>query len=92
MNPRVKTVTALSSHRLSIVFTDGQRRCLDVAPYLAFPVFQALRDPKLFGQVAADHGTVAWPGGIDLDPDSVFLECLPESTEPTVAQTTLESC
>lgn len=86
MNPRVKSVTALSSHQLSIVFTDGQRRRMDISPYLAYPVFQPLRDAELFQQVVADHGTVSWPGGIDLDPDSVFLESSPEGTEATHAQ------
>ncbi len=92
MNPRVKSVTALPLHRLSIVFTDGQRRHMDVSPYLAYPVFHALRDPDLFRRVTADHGTVAWPGGIDLDPDSVFLESLPESMDPGDVPLALERC
>ena len=35
---------------------------------------RALREPGLFELVQADHRTVSWPGGIDLDPDSVYLE------------------
>lgn len=86
MNPRVKSVTALSHYQLSIVFTDGQRRRMDVSAYLAYPAFQPLRDNELFRKVAADHGTVSWPGGIDLDPDSVFLESSPEVSEASQAQ------
>ena len=89
MNPRVKSVTALPLHRLSIVFTDGQRRRMDVSPYLVYPVFHPLRDPDLFRRAAADHGTVAWPGGIDLDPDTVFLESAPEPTDPRESPDTL---
>lgn len=89
MNPRVKSVTALPLHRLSIVFTDGQRRRMDVSPYLVYPVFHPLRDPDLFRRAAADHGTVAWPGGIDLDPDTVFLESAPEPTDPRESQASL---
>ena len=89
MNPRVKSVTALPLHRLSVVFTDGQRRRMDVSPYLAYPVFHPLRDPDLFRRVRADHGTVAWPGGIDLDPDTVFLESAPEPTDPRESPDTL---
>lgn len=89
MNPRVKSVTALPMHHLSIVFTDGQRRRMDVSPYLVYPVFHPLRDPDLFRRAAADHGTVAWPGGIDLDPDTVFLESAPEPTDPRESQATL---
>jgi hypothetical protein len=89
MNPRVKSVTALPLHRLSVVFTDGQQRRMDVSPYLAYPVFHPLRDPDLFRRVSADHGTVAWPGGIDLDPDTVFLESAPEPTDPRESPATL---
>jgi Protein of unknown function (DUF2442) len=48
-----------------------------VRPYLAYPVFERLREPSFFALVQPDHGTVSWPGGIDLDPDSVYLESVP---------------
>ena len=50
---------------------------MDVKPYLAYPVFERLREKEFFALVRADHGTVSWPGGIDLDPDSVYLEGVP---------------
>jgi hypothetical protein len=50
---------------------------MDVSPYLAYPVFERLREPGFFALVHADHGTVSWPGGIDLDPASVYLESVP---------------
>jgi Protein of unknown function (DUF2442) len=77
MNPRVVTVAALEDCALQLQFTNGERRRLDVRPYLAYPVFGRLREPSFFLLVRADHGTVAWPGGIDLDPDSVYLESIP---------------
>ena len=62
---------------------DGEQRRMDVTPYLAYPVFQRLRDPGFFAEVQADHGTVCWPAGIDLDPDSVYLESVPvDQTAP----------
>jgi hypothetical protein len=67
----------MPSHQLRVEFTDGQSRLLDVKPYLSYPVFHPLYNPAVFNQVQADHGTVSWPGGIDLDPDSVFLESVP---------------
>ena len=50
---------------------------MDVSPYLAYAVFERLREPAFFALVQTDHGTVNWPGGIDLDPDSVYLESVP---------------
>ncbi len=74
MNPRVTSVTPLPGHALLLSFNNGEQRRLDVRPYLAYAVFERLRDPGFFAMVRADHGTVSWPAGIDIDPDSVFLE------------------
>ena len=77
MNPRVTTVTPLEDHALLLYFNSGEQRRLDVRPYLAYSVFERLREPEFFALVQADHGTVSWPAGIDLDPDSVYLESVP---------------
>jgi len=74
MNPRVVAVTPLEHPLLLLTPSNGERRRLDLTPYLAYPVFERLREPGFFALVHADHGTVSWPGGIDLDPDSVYLE------------------
>ncbi|MDP1901614.1 MAG: DUF2442 domain-containing protein [Rubrivivax sp.] len=77
MNPRVTAVTPLEGCALLLQFNNGDRRRMDVRPYLAYPVFERLREPAFFALVQADHGTVNWPGGIDLDPDSLYLESVP---------------
>ena len=77
MNPRVVSVAALDAHALHLHFDNGEQRRMDVGPYLAYAVFERLRNPGFFALVQADHGTVIWPGGIDLDPDSVYLESVP---------------
>jgi hypothetical protein len=77
MNPRVTAVTPLKDHALLLQFNNGEQRRIDVSPYLAYPVFERLREPGFFAPAQADHGTVSWPAGIDLDPDSVYLESVP---------------
>lgn len=77
MNPRVIAVTPLENQVLLLQFGNGEQRRLDVLPYLAYVVFERLREPAFFALAHADHGTVGWPGGIDLDPDSVYLENVP---------------
>jgi len=77
MNPRVVTVMPIESHALLLRFDNGEQRRMDVSPYLAYAVFEPLREPTFFARALADHGTVSWPGGIDLDPDSVYLESVP---------------
>jgi hypothetical protein len=77
MNPRVTAAVALDDRHLQLQFSNGEQRRLDLQPYLAYPVFERLREPAFFALVQADHGTVSWPGGIDLDPDSVYLDSVP---------------
>ena len=74
MNPRVIAVTPLEDHALLLQFNNGEQRRLDVRPYLAYGVFERLREPAFFALAQPEHGTVGWPGGIDLDPDSVYLD------------------
>lgn len=77
MNPRVTAVTPRADHALVLRFSNGEQRRMDVRPYLAYGVFERLHEPGFSALARADHGTVAWPGGIDLDPDSVFLDSVP---------------
>lgn len=83
MNPRVTAVTPLAGHALLLQFNNGEQRRMDVSPYLVYPVFERLREAEFFALATADHGTVGWPAGIDLDPDSVYLESVPvDQTAP----------
>ena len=84
MNPRVTAVVPLGNNTLLVQFTNGEQRRMDVRPYLAYPVFERLRQAEFFALVQAHHGTVSWPGGIDLDPDSVYLDSVP-TTQTTPA-------
>ncbi|MFV1969116.1 MAG: DUF2442 domain-containing protein [Pirellulaceae bacterium] len=69
---RVATVKALDGYCLQIEFTDGVTGTLDVSDRLFGPVFEPLKDPRLFAQVRVDpFGAICWPNGADLAPDAV---------------------
>jgi len=53
---------------LCLVFDDGVVRGVDLADELWGPMFEPLKDPAFFATVTVDHGSVAWPNGVDLDP------------------------
>ena len=74
MNPRVKTVATLPAMKLQLEFLDGRRATFDVSPFTDYPAFAPLKDPTYFNRAVVDHGTVAWPGGIDFDPDTLYLD------------------
>jgi hypothetical protein len=55
--------------------TDDRTLERDLGSLLVGPVFEPIRrDPTLFGQVRVEHGTVVWPGDIDLCPDVFDME------------------
>jgi hypothetical protein len=37
-------------------------------------IFERLRDPSVFDQVHIEHGTLVWPGKVDLSPDVMHDE------------------
>ena len=74
MNPRVQAVKALPGFVLDLAFADGRRALFDVAPFMVYPVFECLKDAAIFNQAVVHHGTVAWPGGVDFDPDTLYLD------------------
>lgn len=45
MNPRVTAVTPSQGQVLLLQFNNGEQRRMDVGPYLAYPVFERLREP-----------------------------------------------
>jgi len=73
---RVKHVRPLADFRLEVKFADGTQGLVDMARLLARDcgVFGPLRELSLFNQVFVDDGAVAWPGGLDLAPDTMHEE------------------
>ena len=73
---RVKHVRPLADFRLEVKFADGTQGLVDMARLLARDcgVFKPLREMSLFNQVFVDDGAVAWPGGLDLAPDTMHEE------------------
>ena len=78
MNPRVKSVKALSGYRLKIVFSNDEVGLYDCRPLLEFGVFGELRDEACFRQVRAELGTVVWPHEQDICPDTLYMDSVRE--------------
>jgi hypothetical protein len=74
---KVVEVRPLPGYRLFITFADGTRGEVDVSKSIFGPmpgVFEQLRNSARFAQVGIDHGTVVWPGELDLAPDAMYDE------------------
>jgi hypothetical protein len=73
MGSRLLNVRPLGDYRLRVEFEDGTTGEIDLSDRLTGPVFEPLRDPKLFSQVSVDEfGVVCWPNGADLAPDAIY--------------------
>jgi len=76
MNPRVKNVIPLQEHLLELIFTNDEKKVFDLKPYLNFGIFAELKNQDLFNTVKASCGTVVWDNGIDICPDTIYLESI----------------
>jgi len=69
----VMAVKVLGGHRLWLRFDDGAEGEIDMKPFLEpfINLFAPLEDPKYFAKVRVRRaaGTIAWPNGVELDPD-----------------------
>lgn len=72
--PHMIAATPRPEHVVRVMFADGEVRDVDVTPLLDTEVFRSLREEAVFEQVRVDEelGTIAWPGGADLDPDVIY--------------------
>lgn len=71
---KIVEAEARSGYRLWVRYEDGTEGEVDLSDLVGQGVFSAWEDPDIFKQVFVDPEThtVAWPGGIDLCPDSLY--------------------
>ena len=74
MNPRVQNVKPESNYMLVITFDSGESKQFDVKPYLNIGIFNELKNISLFNTVKPFLGSIQWENGLDLCPDTLYLE------------------
>jgi len=76
--PTVIRATYRGDYRIELVFQDGVQAIVDFAQWLDGPVFEPLRDREYFKRFFIDGGTVAWPNGADVAPETLYEEAAAE--------------
>ena len=70
---RIKHASALDNFIVRLTLTSGDVVERDLEAVLWGPVFEPLgRDPAIFRQVLVEAGTIVWPNGADIDPDTLI--------------------
>ena len=64
---------ARPQYRLFVEFADGVSGEIDLSSRLFGPMFEPLKDERVFAQVRLDEfGAPCWPNGADLAPDALY--------------------
>ena len=60
-----------------IQFENGELRRFDISPYMDQKPRVTLKGSPLFYRAKVEYGTVAWPGEIDIDPETLYELSVP---------------
>ena len=58
-------------YRIHLTFNDGLENTVDFAAWLDGPVFEPLQDQGYFQRFFLEGGTVTWPNGADIAPETL---------------------
>lgn len=58
--------------RIHLTFNDSAEGTVDFQGWLEGPIFEPLKDRSYFQQFFVEGGTVAWPNGADIAPETLY--------------------
>ena len=65
-------VSVQSDFVLFLDFENGERRAFNMTAYLDQKPWARLKCGSVFQGAFVENGTVAWPGNIDIDPETLY--------------------
>jgi hypothetical protein len=74
--PAVERARYVGGHSLDLTFNDGVSEVVDFSDWLEGPVFEPLLDTAYFQRFFVDGGTVCWPNGADIAPETLHERAL----------------
>jgi hypothetical protein len=70
--PLVVRAEYRAGYRIHLVFQDGRAKTVDFSAWLVGPVFEPLKDTAYFQRFFLEAGTVSWPNGADIAPETLY--------------------
>jgi hypothetical protein len=77
-------------YRIHLTFNDNSEKTIDFREWLDGPIFEPLKDPIYFRTFFLDGGTVAWPNGADIAPETLYEYRCPRKRPDTRLQRAAE--
>jgi hypothetical protein len=69
--PTVTRAEYRAGYMIHLVFNDGVESMVDFSEWLVGPVFEPLKDRDYFQRFFIEGGTVTWPNGADIAPETL---------------------
>jgi Protein of unknown function (DUF2442) len=69
--PTVTRAEYRGGYTIHLTFNDGLENTVDFAAWLHGPVFEPLKDQVYFQRFFLEGGTVTWPNGADIAPETL---------------------
>ena len=70
--PVVTRAEHRGGYAIHLTFNDGLESVVDFTRWLNGPVFEPLREPAYFQRLFVEGGTVTWPNGADIAPETLY--------------------
>jgi len=70
--PSVVRAKYVDNYRIKLAFNDGTAGIVDFAKWLEGSVFQPLQELAYFQRFFLDGGTISWPNGADIAPETLY--------------------
>ena len=70
--PEINRAKRVKGFIVAMRFNDGTEKHIDISQWFKGPVFKPLKDPKFFAKFFIEGGTLAWPNGVDIAPETLY--------------------
>ena len=77
----VRRAKYVRDYIIHFTFADGSEREIDFGPHLWGEVFEPLKNKEYFRNFRVRFGTITWPNGADIAPETLHDDVWPEHEE-----------
>jgi hypothetical protein len=77
----VKRAKHIKDYLVEFTFADGLKREIDLEPFLHGGIFEPLRSKEMFQRFKIKYGTIVWPNGADIAPETLYHDLGPVPLE-----------